>query len=151
MSTPTDVPLSSLDAVPMTSDTRAALIEAGVPESRLVGLSELGAQSLLVLHREMSDDDGQYAPGCFRAMYDPTASLCRGCVYSPRCWRSDRRYLERLGREEVGPPPGVPAAAVKARLEQIAAMPSPPAPPRKKPPPAPPARKAPPPPPRRQG
>lgn len=169
------VPLSSLEVVPLTDETRHRLLDLGVGEDRIVGLSEMGGQSLLTLHEHVNDDEGAYAPPCFMREFDPIDRLCQGCVYQPRCWRADRGYLAKLADGSVPRPSGVPGHVVDARLAQLDGAPEPEPPPvkaapKKAPPPPskstlappsppaarsvpppPPKRKAPPPPPRRKG
>ena len=156
---PKTVPLSSLDMVPMTADTRQRLADAGMDLRRIAGLSEMGGQSLLVLNQHVNDDEGAHAPSCYQNGYEPASAMCRGCVYAPRCWRSDANYLDRLRAGLAGEPPGVPSHVVAARLAPSAEPIIPPPPAlqadrRKVAPPSPPARKRkavpPPPPPRRK-
>ena len=149
------VPLSSMSSIPVTAATRDALVDAGVSPSNIHGLSEMGAQSLLVLHQHVNDSDGTHAPDCYQRQYAPATPMCRGCVYAPRCWRSDARYLKLLTDQKAMEPAGVPEHVVTARLADVADAPTPPPPPikaaRSAPPTPPPRqRKSAPPPPRKQ-
>jgi hypothetical protein len=102
-----EVPLSALIGIPLTEATHKRLTEAGIPVADT--LTEMGAQALLVLK-------GTGRPDCYAKEYDPTAPLCQGCVYAPRCWSADGAYLARLAVQEAEPPPGVPSDQVAARL-----------------------------------
>ena len=151
--TTADAPLSSLRYVPATDTTLERLREAGVQYQD--GLSEHGAQALLALRAELSEDESG-APSCYQRAYDPAAVLCVGCVYSPRCWRSDLAYLHRLAAGTAQRPPGVPDQVVDERVAHGLDRALPPEPParaaRNRPEaPEPPrrGRPAPPPPPRR--
>ena len=143
------VPLSSLDMVPLTDETRQRLIDAGIQPKR--GLSEMGAQAVLTMHAHVNDDAGAHAPDCYQRKYTPSSALCAGCVYGPRCWRNDHGYLRRLQAGGAPMPIGVPLDVVKARMADVDALPSAPPPPsRKRAPPPPKKRRAPPPPPLRK-
>ena len=139
------VPLSSMNHIPMTADSRAKLEHLGVSASMLDRLSEMGAQSLLV-DKGYVEDGVASAPDCHQRQYTPDTPLCDGCIFSPSCWRNDLRYLRKLNDGDADLPCGVPAETVNERLREVAAMPVPSAPP----PPKPPKRKAPPPPPRKK-
>jgi hypothetical protein len=130
MQTLIDAPLSAFDSAPATDETRSFLIAAGIDVSTVLGLTELGAQNLLLLHAE-ADDSSIDPPHCYQHEYDPNSLLCRGCLFQPRCWRSDLRYLQSGANP---PPSGVPTHAVAARLawaanKTIPAVPSVSAPP----------------------
>ncbi|MAD95894.1 MAG: hypothetical protein CMB99_01065 [Flavobacteriaceae bacterium] len=148
MTTSTDsdarVPLSALNDVAITPDTRDRLLaEGGVDPAALGRLSEMGGQAILALQAKDDGDDSM--PPCYRKAYDSTAPLCQGCIVAPRCWYSDLAYLRKVGAGDAEPPRGVPDFVVKARVERANDTPVPAPPPaakkRKK------AKVAPPPPP----
>lgn len=134
-----DAPLSSLEIIPLTADTRQKLVDLGVDPKRIRGLTEMGGQSLLTLHQQVHDDDGAHVPDCYRSEFDPCAALCKGCVYQPRCWRGDEGYLRRLVDGQTSRPVGVPDRVIDRRIEEFEEQAT-----------ANPARKAPPPPPKRK-
>ncbi len=131
------VRLSSVGVIPLTPDTRAVLLAAGVQPESLEGLSEGGGQSILAM-RSHFDGETFAPPSCFQKRYDPVSRLCGGCVFQPRCWRGDGRYLAAVEAGTSSPPPGVPPLAVEARTDALAARAAVPAPAR--PPVRPPAR-----------
>ena len=133
--------LSSLAAVPITDGTRAELDEAGIDEADYEGMSELGARNILLIRGRESGVEG--LPSCYRQDYDPADDFCGGCVHSPSCWSGDGRYVGLLRSGKAGPPCGVPAHVVEARLGDPER--TPPAPPARKAPPSP-VRRPPPPP-----
>lgn len=138
-------PLSSLRLVPATEETQGRMRDAGIRFEP--GLTEHGAQALLALRIELDGGEAG-APACYQRAYDPTADLCAGCVFQPRCWRSDLAYLHRLGDGKVAPPPGVPEQVVLERIAHGRDRALPPAAPTRRPaPPPPPARTRPEPPP----
>jgi hypothetical protein len=104
-------PLSSLASIPCTSETRQALVDAGL--DFVQPLTELAAQSFLALRNE--NDDGDH-PSCFRRQFDPASALCGGCLSNPHCWTGDTAYLTQLSAKKKAAPFGVPAEAVEARL-----------------------------------
>lgn len=120
----TEVPLSSLDFVPVTEATAEALQRAGMSAA---DLSEAAAQALLAVRADL---DGEVTPPrCYQQVYDPASSICGGCLFAARCWRADHGYLRRVASAQVAPPPGVPAAVVAARVEAAQDRPKPPPPP----------------------
>lgn len=145
-------PLSSIGLVPLTEDTRQRLLDAGVSEESLGELTELGGQSLLLLH-DRAKDEGEGRPSCFARKFDPGAFLCAGCVFMPQCWPRDHSYMNLLKGGEADPPPGVPRRVLEQYVgDHKVRVPAPP-PSGKRAPPPPPARKRrapPPPPPRRK-
>ena len=148
------VPLSSMHHIPMTAPTRQRLEALGLSAERLDGLSEMGAQSLLVVSDHIEHDSAS-APDCHQRKYEPDTPLCDGCIFSPSCWRNDLRYLRLVNAGDADVPAGVPNEIVTERLREAAHMPIPAAPPppkrmRKAPPPAPRRKPAPPPPPRKK-
>ena len=120
-----EVPISSLDAVPATAETRAKLIERGVDLALAGPLSEVSAQALL----DLTDDEARRAaPRCF-GRYRAHYALCAGCAYKPHCQGNTT-----MEPKKTPPPP--PHKGKKPR-------PAPPPPPKrvKKAPPPPPPRK----------
>lgn len=122
-------PLSTLAAIPLTSDTRAKLIAYGVKEEALARLTEMGGQGLLALHADlgMAADE---APPCFRREYDPKSLLCAGCVMQPHCWSHDQRYLTALVEGRAERPSQVPSELVDRRIAEVRGPLTAPPPPR---------------------
>lgn len=142
-------PLSSLRFIPATAETVARLRELGLSAE---GLTEFGAQNLLAVHDSVLGEEEAHPP-CYQSRFNPADTLCQGCVFAPRCWRSDLGYLHRLGDGHVEPPAGVPPQVVAERVAHAATRKAkaPPVPKKAPPPVESPVKKAPPlPPPRRK-
>jgi hypothetical protein len=109
--TAVNLPLSSLASVPCTPETRRALADAGLSCSN--DMSELTAQSMLALRTKVHEDE---RPPCYGRQYEPSSTLCAGCLVSPSCWGDDSGYLRRLKSGKAAVPTGAPPEAVEERL-----------------------------------
>ena len=112
--------MGSIADIPVTDETRAALVAAGVSECPD---SELSAQALLALTGEVGADE---RPSCFGRAFDPTSAKCGGCIVMPHCWGKDGAYLRRLAAGAVIPPPSVPASTIASAIAATPRLPPPP-------------------------
>lgn len=113
--------LSSVADIPATDDTRDRLVASGVPLEDAAVMTEMGAQSLLVLRGagEMIEP-----PLCHGKLYGQRGVLCSGCLFSVSCWRADEVFLARIASGEAQSPEGVPQSVVDERLLAIEGVPT---------------------------
>ena len=116
-------PLSSLALATATEETLTQLSDAGLSSFRG---TESEALALLALKK--GDNESSYAPRCYRKEYNPTTTLCAGCVFWASCWQGDTRYLRSLRIGEVYPPPHVPTGVIDKVVAKVKRRVSPPKP-----------------------
>lgn len=93
-----EAPLSSLQLIPLTPETREALRAKGVEEESIATLTEQGGLAMLKL-AEVSLED---APDCF-GHYGDVGQYCTACVFAPQCQRVEE-YIPPAPTKKVIPP-----------------------------------------------